>query len=392
MPIRRFLGVLAIAATALTGCGSSSPMPAQGPIQNAPKHTKTLITANVSWQSVSIGPEVLLNEGTAISSVLWGPDQRIYYGTSNPLGDSTTIGWYNFATHRNVWTTVPPTTAFPSGSGLNPHTLSLAQSAYWGAVDLVVSGSDTVWYRHWGYVGGWTRTGAFVPGDYGIPGPTVHAQNETASVYTSFQGSQLVRIMNTTTRHMQSFTLPSPEDPVAIAFARRPGYLWLLTADALWSLDIAQNLWTPVVSAAPGDFFVAMGHQTGPSPLWLLDANGNIGEVLHHTTLQWIAHLHLSPLAAQSATQHGLWIAGLRHLSLWIPGQPLQQWPWPSLSYPASAASFSHHTVGVTANWPPIPHIVAGPEGQLLIGYGTDIGQARVVAKRITISATPKTP
>jgi hypothetical protein len=350
-----------------------------------------VLTPEIQWRPVSIGPEVLLNEGTAISSVLAGPKGRIYYGTSNPLGDTSVIGWYNFASHHNQWQDVPPTTAFPAHAGINNAALNISESSYWGAVDLVVSGMHTVWYRHWGYVGGWTSSNVFVPGDYAIPGPTVTFDNYTASVYTSFQGSQLLRMMHLSNRQMQSYPLPSSEDPAAIAFGKSHETVWLLTADTLWSFNTAQDVWTPVMEAASGDFFVAMGHM-GPM-LWVLNADGGIAEVHSDNRVTWVAQLHLSPLSAEPDGVSGLWIASLRHLTLWIPGKPQRQWLWPTLRYPSPASQWSSSGSSAPPDWPPIPHLAVGAGHSVDIGYGTYIGQASFASKRVTVISRPeKTP
>lgn len=370
-PIR--WGIVAASAAILAGCGALPHPPSAAPVQTAVRKPERVTVPVIQWHAVSVGPEVLLNEGTSISSVLPGPGGRIYYGTSNPLGDSSTIGWYSPESRRNIWTAVPATRDFPPQAGISAQSLNLSQSSYWGAVNLVVSGTHTVWYRHWGYVGGWTASSRFVPGDYAIPGPTVHRSNYTASVYTSFQGAQMVRLMNIRTRQMQSFALPETEDPVAIAFGSSHN-LWLLTADTLWSLNTAQALWTPAATAPGGDFFVAMGNL--PRSLWIVDANGNVGFISGTDTVHWTAHLHLNPLAAQPAGPSGLWIASLHHLSLWLPGHPLRQWPWPSLAYPSPASRWPRHGAGAPPDWPPMPHLATGPHGALDMGYGTFIGQA----------------
>ncbi|OLZ10986.1 hypothetical protein [Sulfobacillus thermosulfidooxidans] len=375
MNIRQYVQYSLILASAilLSGCHATSSQPQKKPIQTASRATRYVSMPVIQWHPVSVGPEVLLDEGTAISSVLAGPDGRIYYGTSNPLGDSTVIGWYNPQSGKNLWRTVPWTPYFPSHSGLTASNLSLSQSAYWGAVDLIVSGAHTVWYRHWGYVGGWTNENRFVPGDYAIPGPTVHRNPYTASVYTSFQGTQLVRIMNVNTKQMQSYPLPSNATPVAIAFGHSSQHVWLLSANTLWELNTQDNQWTPEAQAPTGDFFVSMGQFR--SGLWIVDANGNIG-LIQHQQIQWIAHLSLSPIAAETAGHDGLWLASVHHLTLWLPHHAIKQWSWPKLSYPAPASTWSQHGSNTPPDWPPIPHITMGPHHVLEIGYGTDIGQA----------------
>lgn len=373
----------------INGCGTSSaPRPRSVHTALRSQRQVTMIPI-VHWHPVSMGSEVLLNEGTAISSVLPGPAHRIYYGTSNPLGDSTVIGWYNPQSAHNHWTNVPQVPYFPAHAGITASNLNMSQSSYWGSVDLVVSGSHTVWYRHWGYVGGWTSHGRFVPGDYAIPGPTVNQSLYTASVYTSFHGTRLVRIMDVKTKQMHSYPLPDNESPVDIAFGHRPDHIWLLTANTLWELNTQTNQWSPRVQSTTGDFFVSMGHFN--SRLWIVDANGNIG-VIQNQKVRWIAHTHLNPIAAATAGQNGLWMVSIHHLSLWLPHHPLSQWSWPHLRYPRPAGSWGQHGNSVPPDWPPIPHIHLGPHNVLEIGYGTYIGQAYFRARTLSVppSRSPK--
>lgn len=377
-------GLLALAATALCGCGSvHASQPHNAPIQKSLRKTDSVLTPVIQWRSVSVGPEVLLDEGTSISTVLAGPKGRVYYGTENPLGDSSVIGWYNFSSGVNRWQDVPARVEFPLQANINTQSLNISQASYWGSVDLVVSGAHTVWYRHWGYVGGWTSANKFVPGDYAIPGPTVTAGRYTASVYTSFSGTQLVRIMNLLNRHIQSYPLPSSEDPVAIAFGSTHGTIWLLTPGKLWSLNTAAGTWTPVAEAASGDFFVAMGHLD--SSLWVINADGGIARI-RSGAVQWEAHLPITPLSAEPDGVSGLWIASLHHLSLWIPGQPLQQWLWPTATYPAPASHWPTTGSAAPPDWPPIPHLAVGARGTIVLGYGPYIGEASVVAERSALA------
>lgn len=367
------------AGALLTGCGLAA-TPPQTPVHSVEKIAWHPVSIpSVRWRPVSIGPEVLLNEGGQISSVLAGPSGRIYYGTSNPLADSSTIGWINPLTNRNQWAFVPKVSPlFPRGSHLT--NLNLTESAYWGSVDLVVSGSHNVWYRHWGYIGGWSSNGKFVPGAYAVPGPTVHQGNLTASVNSNFTGVEVIKLMNVVSHALSLYKLPSQEAPVSMAFDPNNSHvLWLLTSTALWQLNIASGQWNEIAALGSGDFFVSLGHwgQT----LWVIDANGGIGTISQASGIHWLTTLSVSPLKAVTAGTRGLWVVSLHHLSLWRPNQPLKQWSWPKLKYPDPAAKWPVQGAQTPPDWPPIPHINPGPHNTVVLGYGTWIGQARLQVK-----------
>ncbi|MCL4494670.1 MAG: hypothetical protein M1294_07600 [Firmicutes bacterium] len=376
---------LTVTAGALTGCGLFSSPHSSRTVRRVSATTRRIDVPVIKWHPVSVGGQGLLKEDTSISSVLPGPSGRIYYGTSNPLGDSNVIGWYNPENGHNGWTHVPRMPDFPRQSVFQTNDLTLSESAYWGAVDLIVSGADTVWYRHWGYVGGLTGSGRFVPGDYAIPGPTVHKNFSTVSVHTSFDGTPQVQVMNTQTKQMQSYPMPSRSSPVAISFGQNVQHIWLLDPNTLWELDAKTRQWTPFATSALGDFFVSMGQFH--SSLWILDANGNIGAI-RNGHLRWVGHVPTHPITAETAGHNGLWLVSRHHLMLWFAHQPVRKWQWPRLSYPTSATQWSTPGSPTPSDWPPLPHILRGPHDVLDIGYGTFIGQAYFVMK--TVSAAPR--
>ncbi|MDA8195438.1 MAG: hypothetical protein M0Z53_15800 [Thermaerobacter sp.] len=352
----------------------SPPRPAASPVASI----QTVMVPKIRWYPATLGPEVLLNEGVQISSVLAGPAGRIYYGTSNPLADTNIIGWLSPATGQNAWRAVPAVVP-PFPSATSQHGLNLTQSAYWDAVDLIIAGSHNVWYRHWGYVGGWSASGRFVPGDYTIPGPTVHRGTWTAAVHTTFSGQSDVRLMNLTTRLSLVYPLPDSQPVQALAFSGtgKPT-LWLMTETGLWRLA-GNGTWTLLASLPSGDFFVSLGHWS--QSLWIIDANGQVG-VVGTAGIEWRNTLPLSPLEAVTAGNNGLWVVSPRHLSLWVPGRRLQSWLWPKDPYPAPASTWPTNGANTPPDWPPIPHISSGPNGTLDMGYGTWIGQASLTWRR----------
>ncbi|MCL4351312.1 MAG: hypothetical protein M1499_03325 [Firmicutes bacterium] len=367
------------------GCGLSSI-----PVKNTPPVALRLVRedkTSLTWYPVTVGPEVLLNEGTSISSVMSGPHGRIYYGTGDPLADADVIGWLDPASGQSDWSSVPPVNPeFPPNS--EPETLTQTQSSFWSQVDLVVSGAHTVWYRHWGYIGGWTANGSFVPGAYGIPGPTVTDGPWTASVRLSFSGTAALRVMNVATKAISAFSLPSAQTPIDLAFGSTPNHIWLLTSSELWQFNMASGSWNPAAILSSGDFFVAMGQSALGT--WIIDANGNIGTIKSQGGIDWITTLNVTPLSAISGPNNGIWIAGTRHLTLWRPNFPLTQWQWPKDPYPAPASTWPTQSLNAPPDWPPLPHLAAGPNGSLDIGYGTYIGQAReqsvMVLKKVLTS------
>ncbi len=337
-----------------------------------------------------MGTEVQLNEGTSVSSVVAGPQQRIYYGTGNPLADANAIGWINPTTGNRTWSAVPTVSPpFPSGS--EPNNLSQNQSAYWAEVSLVVSGQHTVWYRHWGYVGGWTKSGRFVPGAYGIPGPTVTQGIWTASAHATFNGTETLRVMDVANKAMTRYPLPSTESPIAVAFSPHQHWLWVLTGSVLWQLSRTTGQWKSIATPSSGDFFVAMGHASWG--VWVVDANGNIFTVNPTGGMRRIASLHQNPLAAVSAGINGLWIASRRHLTLWRLHGATKQWAWPTAIYPSPASGWPTTGSHAPPDWPPLPHLASSSlTGAADIGYGTWVGQAtfRTVEVRSKVRTTQK--
>ncbi|MHB1955036.1 MAG: hypothetical protein ACYCOU_14965 [Sulfobacillus sp.] len=365
--------ILVVLVLVVAGCGwNATPIKGSGPVALRLVREDQIA---LHWHPITVGPEVLLNEGTSISSILSGPDGRIYYGTGNPLADADVIGWLNPVNGQNTWASVPQVNPeFPLGT--EPATLSQTQSAFWSQVDLVVSGAHTVWYRHWGYIGGWTTAQAFVPGVYGIPGPTITDGPWTASVRSTFSGAQSLRIMDVATKSISIFPLPSNQPPIDIAFGDNAKILWLATSSELWQFSVKRGTWLPRATLSSADFFVGMGHSTMGT--WVVDANGNIGLIDLQGGIRWIANLTVSPLVAIAGPDNGLWIASRHHLTLWRPGLAVQEWNWPKSVYPSPASHWPTQTLNAPPDWPPLPHLAAGPDGSLDIGYGTWIGQAQL--------------
>ncbi len=317
-----------------------------------------------------------------MSSVLAGPGGRIYYGTANPLADDAVIGWINPATQANHWTTVPGINPpFPASAGLDA--LDAQQSAAWGGVSLVDAGTRTIWYRHWGYVGGVTvRSGHFVSGNYSIPGPTVDTAQWSVSVSTTFAGlSRVVRLNNRTGR-ITVIPLPSAvNNPLAMALSGGtttvPPRITLLTNNTLWTLS-PDGHWTSAWNLTmPGDFFVAMGEWG--SQLWTLDANGNIDRWAEGRLMP-AGHVNAAPLGAVSAPGQGLWITSPHGLVLWRPRAALKTWPWPKSFYPSPASGWPTTGSSEPPDWPPTSHISAGPHQSAVIGNGIWIGVAKLEA------------
>lgn len=386
--------VVALAGlTLLSGCGllTASPVVASNANTGHARVMRTIWVPKISWYPVSVGSPTLLDEGSQVSSVLEGPDQRIYYGTENPLGNANVLGWYNPATGSNHSVSVPPATPpFPANSGLN--NLSVSQSASWGGVSLVVSGKHNVWYRHWGYVGGWSSvTGQFIAGDYAIPGPTVTEGHWTASITTTFSGASDVKLMDLSTHHVTVRSLPSGATPVALSMQQgQTGHpiLWLLTNQTVWSLPWHQTSWQPIASLTSGNFFVAMGRWG--QALWAVDADGNIDRVTRANGLTTIATVSVSPLHAVSAPKNGLWIVSPHRISLWEPHNALKSWSEPTSPYGTPASTWATNGPNEPPNWPPTAHLARGPQGTAIVGEGTWVGEASLVPERVP--AQPRRP
>ncbi len=375
-------GAMALTACSLAGCGGFTQAAVPTPIKIAAARPNRTETPHVTWYPVSVGSPRLLAEGAQVSSVLSGPKGRIYYGTVNPWADAAAIGWLNPAAHVNHWTSVPSANPpFPAQSGLNA--LDAQQAAAWGGVSLIEAGSRTIWYRHWGYVGGWlAATARFVSGGYNIPGPTVDNAEWSVSVSSTFSGMSQIAIENNPSGRVRNIPLPnSVNNPVAIALTGGtttvPPLVTLMTNNTLFTLSPDghwSSAWNLSIS---GDFFVAMG-QWG-SELWTLDANGNIdqwaGGRLHS-----VGHVRLAPLGAVSAPGQGLWIATPHDLVLWQPRSALKSWPWPQSVYPAPASSWPTTGASEPPDWPPASHISAGPHQSAIIGNGIWIGVATLTA------------
>lgn len=334
--------------------------------------------AAIHWYPVSVGPPALLAEGAQVSSVLQGPDGRIYYGTANPLADADIVGWVNPASRVSRWTQVPTVNPlFPADAGLSD--LPAPEAASWGGVDLVVSGAQDVWYQHWGYVGGWTKSGKFVSGVYRIPGPTVTNNGWTAAISTTFSATSTIRIANATTNTVLVQRLPGTSSPVSVAMTNTAGtdpHIWLMTQSALWQMPRPGATWQKVSSVPAGDFYVALGRWG--KTVWTVDANGDVdtvgtGGIVHH-----VKTLAGSPLDAVAAPNRGLWIAFPHHIGWWQPGRPLKLWPLPRSTYPAPANGWSVSGSSEPPDWPPAVHISEGANQSFLIGDGTWVGVARV--------------
>lgn len=364
--------LIILAAVGLAGCGikAASPTAHHTFRKKVSVSRKAPVKPAIRWTPVSVGSEVLLNEGTSISSIVPGPNGRIYYGTGNPLGDAASIGWINLKTQNNHVSNVPTVSPqFPQGAKVMAS--NVTQSSYWGQVDLVVSGSHTIWYRHWGYIGGWTVAGKFVPGTYAIPEPTVHRSHITASLRMTFTGQQSLRIFNTQSRQLQSFQAAFHQMPLGISLNPQAQQVWVLTSNAIWRFNIRTNSWRQIALASTG-FYVAMGQWK--NTIWVVNSSGRIGTITANDKIMWLGSSHTTPLTA-IGTQHSIWIAGLHHLTRWNPKQSLQQWTWPKLQYPNPAQTWAVNGTKAPPNWPPLPHLSAGPMHGVLIGYGTLIGE-----------------
>lgn len=367
----------------LTSCGLTAGQPAAARGSDPP-HYRTVLKPHVTWYPVSVGSPALFAEGSQISSVLAGPDGRIYYGTENPFGNANTIGWLNPSTHANQWAIVPNVNPlFPKDAGMG--TLDLEESATWGAVNLVVSGPSRVWYQHWGYVGAWTTDGSFREGTYTIPGATSTNGRWTASVSSGFSGLSSINLLNLETQKTFSRLLPGQADtPISVALGRSSGHppaIWLLTSNTVWRLSSPNAAWQSEATLPSGDFFVAMGWWG--RTLWTLDANGQVDRVSPAGRLVSVAHLAVTPLDAATAPHGGLWIALPHHISLWEPHHTLQEWPEPPTLYPSPAKEWSKQGANEPTLWPPIAHISQGPHDTLLIGDGTWVGIARLSTTRV---------
>lgn len=383
MTVRAIWAVgLAIGVSLLSGCGiftSSSPV---HKVSIAHVRMHKILSPHIRWFSATLGPEVLLNDGAQVSSVLSGPQGRIYYGTSSPLADANTIGWINPRTAQNQWQTVPKVSPhYPSHASQSA--LGLSQSTYWNAVDLIVAGQHTVWYRHWGYVGGWAQNGKFIPGDYTIPGPTVTQGQWTASIHTTFQGQSTLHLANLANKTSTTISLPHVHSVQSLTFVGSSPTLWLMSQTGLWRMQ-TDHRWVLVDRIQAGDFFVSFGHWT--HRLWIVDANGRVGTV-SSSRIVWKTTLPISPLGVVTAGSNGLWIARQHHLSLWIPGQKMISWPWPQAIYPSPASGWPTSGPNAPADWPPIAHISPGPHGTLDIGYGPWIGQASFVWQNVPVGS-----
>lgn len=383
----RRAGILTVLASTLAGCGLGTAAPVSAPSHPHPQ-IRTMWVPHVTWHPVSVGSPVLLAEGAQISSVLAGPQGRIYYGTTNPLENANVIGWINPTTGANQWTSVPSANPpFPKSAGMD--NLNAQQAALWDGVSLVVSGRDTVWYRHWGYVGGWlVQSGRFTPGDYADPGPTVTDGQWTASLSTTFAGATTLRLMNLQTRAVTVHPIPPSTPPVALSLANNPSgppTIWMLSNQTVWVMPGGSTHWQSVASLEDSDFFVAMG-QWGDT-MWTIDADGNIDEVTQANGLSPVATVSVSPLDALSAPNGGLWIASPNHLSLWEPHQPLKSWSLPKSPYTAPASTWAISGPNEPPNWPPAAHLSQGANGSALVGIGTWIGTATVVPERVTVSS-----
>ena len=383
---RRIWALAAFVGTALAGCGFGKAQAVGAPSPKPHPAYHTVWMPQFSWYPISVGPPVLLAEGAQVSSVLAGPQGRLYYGTANPLGNADTIGWYDPKTRVNHWTSVPAVNPpFPKNSDMG--TLNVQQSASWGGVDLVVSGQHNVWYRHWGYVGGWSAVnGKFVPGDYAIPGPTVTAGQWTASAATTFSGLTDIKLMNLNTHQVVTRNVPSNTLPVALAITGSQGStptVWMISSQTVWMLNGLSTVWQPVASLSSNDFFVAMGRWG--HVLWTVDANGNIDRISLLAGLVPIATVPASPLAAVSAPENGLWISSPHHILLWVPHQPLKRWIEPTSPYPAPASTWATTGTNEPPDWPPVAQISAGPAETVIIGEGTWLGVARLVPERVPV-------
>lgn len=380
------MAAIGTAGTLLTSCTFAAKDLRPAGTNRPVKAYRTVTIPHLTWYAVTVGPQVLMAEGTQISSVLAGPDHRIYYGTQNPLADANVIGWINPSNGQSRWTTVPAVSPpFPKGSALT--NLNLTESAYWGSVDLVVAGSKTVWYRHWGYLGGWDQDDRFVTGTYAIPGPTVHDGQWTASIQTSFAGQRLLRIMNLHSQSLASYSLPDHQPVVAMAFVTaRTDDLWVMTSTDLWQLNGSTGQWTLLYSLPAGDFFISLGHWN--TALWVVDADGKIGTISGHG-VHWLASLPVAPLKAVTAGHNGLWVASLHHLLWWRPGHRPKTWLWPANAYPRPASQWPTTGADTPPDWPPLPHISAGPQGTLDIGYGTWVGLASLSHRQVTVISHP---
>ncbi|NMP22168.1 hypothetical protein [Sulfobacillus harzensis] len=381
----RTIALAALPVVLLSGCGWFTPpdtLATTTPSREPLRHT--VLVPQVKWYPVSVGDPVLLAEGAQISSVLMGPQNRIYYGTTNPFGNADVLGWINPSTLRNQWVSVPSANPpFPPNSGLN--NLSPEESASWGGVSLIVSGSHNVWYRTWGYVGAWSAdTGRFVPGGYNVPGPTVTNGTWTASVASNFVGQSHLTLMNVRTRKTSTITLPDNAEPVAVSLTSGSGQaqptVWLETNQSLLKVRPGTHTLTPVATLPTTDFFVAMG--LWGSSVWTVDADGNIARAAEGQ-LKPIATVNISPLNAVSAPNGGLWMISPHHLALWEPHQRLRTWAEPQSAYTDPATSWPISGSNEPPNWPPSPHLSGGTALSAIVGDGTWIGIGQFVKKTV---------
>lgn len=386
VPIKiRIVGLAALGVWGLSGCGfhAASP-PLATVLPREPVH-HTVLVPKVQWYPVSVGNSVLLAEGAQISSVLQGRHGRVYYGTTNPWGDANVLGWLNPATLANQWTSVPAVNPpFPVNAGLN--NLSPQESATWGGVSLVVSGPHNIWYRTWGYVGGWSQTtGKFIPGRYTVPGPTVTNGPWTASISSNFEGQSHLTIMSVANSHAVRVPVPSGSQPVSLVITGPHQGLaptvWLETTQQILKLLPGRHAWLPVATLPSNDFFVALGRWG--TTLWSVDADGTVSRI-GHRRLEKVARLPLSPLNAVAAPEGGLWIVTPHRVALYEPHRPLKTWPEPSNPYTAPASKWATRGANEPPNWPPSAHLSAGTQDSAIIGEGTWVGIGKLVRKTVT--------
>lgn len=374
-----------IALPLLAGCGWPLGRPTAASVTPSPKPARHAVwRPEIKWYPIAVGAPVLLAEGAQVSSLLQGPRGRIYYGTTNPLGNANVIGWFNPRTLNNRWLTIPTINPlFPANAGLQD--LGANQAASWGGVSLVVSGTHNVWYRSWGYVGAWSATtGQFVKGSYGVPGPTVTNGDWTASVSTTFQGISTVTLMNLQTRQALHISVPSTSTPVALALTRSAvdtPIVWMATNQSLLKLLPGRTAWTPVALLPTDDFFVSLG-QWGQT-IWTVDANGNIARIRDNALVP-VATVPIAPLNAVTAPHGGLWIISPHRIALWEPRDPVKTWKEPVTHYTAPASTWARTGTNEPPNWPPMSHLASGSGNSALVGQGSWIGVATLVKQEVT--------
>lgn len=361
---------------ALTGCGITVAHSTHTASVRRASHPLSQM-AHLVWYPVNVGSTTLVQDGSQISSVLAGPYGRIYYGTEDPFGNATTIGWINPTTTAHNTLTVPHlSNPFPKDA--NVGNLDQESDASWGSIDLVVSGSKNMWFREWGYVAGWSAsTNQLVSGDYAVPGPTAHTGDWTASINSTFSGTSQLQVMNTQTHAEHNHSVPGGVIPQSILLkvsrTHQPK-VWILSGNTIWYLSpLGNGTWSPIVSVASGDFFVAMGEWG--NTIWTLDANGHIATITA-AGLTPVTTINLSPLDAVTAPGGGLWISSVNHISLWEPKHALITWVEPKNDYPAPASTWATSGSSEPPDWPPIGHIAAGAHDTVDIGEGTWIGVA----------------